>query len=126
MKYLILTIPSIEYAKAISRFIWAITIDSDQSTMFYNSWIQHPQTNEVALAFIHNEKILIHPNANAKALVDQVRNAITQVEANLMENTINEGGLLNPLDFIPASLSTIILTHSEMENAGWFAVTINN
>jgi hypothetical protein len=122
MKYLILTIPSVEYAKAISKFLYALSVPSqDQSTKFYNSWIEHPQLNKVALSFPDDE-LPINPDADAKLLVDQVRQAITEDEAQAMEDRINEGGLVKPIDFIPASLSTNILTHAEMESAGWFYI----
>lgn len=120
MKYLILTIGSIDYAKAISKFLYALSVPTqDQTTKYFNSWIQHPENNQVALVF-GEEQLPIHPQANAKLLVDQVRQAITEQEATEMENIINQGGKVKPIDFIPASLGSNILTKEEMESDGWF------
>ena len=121
MKYLILTIPSVDYAKGISHFLYALSVPAlNYTTQYYNAWLVHPQTNEVALGFPENSDIPIHPNADAELLVDQVRNAITEEEAQAMEDRINEGGNVTPLDFIPQSLGGNIRTKEEMQLSGWF------
>lgn len=124
MKYLILTIPSIDYAKAISRFLWSIQKNKDESTKYFNHWVQHPVNGQIALAF-PNVEILLDDNADASILVDQVRQAITSEEATAMEERINKGGSVKPVDFIPASLSTNIITQSEAEANGWFEFETN-
>jgi hypothetical protein len=121
MKYLILTIASVDYAKAISGFLWSIQKNKDHSTEYYNNWIVHPNKNEVALAFPDME-IFIDDNADATQLVNQVRQAITEEEAQQMEDKINQGGIVKPVDFIPQSLGSNILTRSEAEASGWFEI----
>lgn len=120
MKYLILTINSIDYAKAISKFLYALSVPlQNQTTKYFNNWIQHPSTNEVALVF-GEEQLPIHPQADAKLLVNQVRQSITEEEATEMENIINQGGKVKPIDFIPASLGNNILNREKMEADRWF------
>jgi len=121
MKYLILTIPSIEYAKAISFFLYALSIpELNQSTKYYNQWNVHPENNNVCLSF-PDVPILINENANEKELVDLVRSAVSEEEAIKLENDIknNKGQEVYPLDFIPQSISSNIITEEEFINNGW-------
>lgn len=143
MKYLILKTPSIDYAKAISRFIYGMSVpELDETTQYYCSWIQHPTSGAVALAFFENDSLPISTGANPVLLVDTIRAAITVDEAATLEalianaNTPVEteitglGGELitvsitnnriNPIDHVPASLASNIKTQAEMEAGGWF------
>ena len=122
MKYLILTIPSVDYAKAISKFLYALSVPTlDQVTQYYNGYIIHPNTGKVALGF-PDEDIYVHSEADEKALVDQVRNAISEEEATQLEQDIidNKGQRAIPIDFIPQSLKSNLKTYAQMENWGWF------
>jgi hypothetical protein len=114
-------------------------------TQYYCSWIKHPETNEVALAFNENDSLPISAEANPVLLVETIRAAITALEATELEalivnaNTPIEteieglGGELitvssvnnriNPIEHIPASLESNIKTQSEMEANGWFTVS---
>jgi hypothetical protein len=147
MKYLILKTPSVDYAKEISRFIYGMSIPTfSEVTQYYCSWIVHPKTNEVALAFNENDSLPISVEANPVLLVDTIRAAITVLEATALEalianaNTPIEteieglGGELitvssvnnriNPIEHIPASLASNIKTEAEMEADGWYRPTL--
>ena len=119
MNYLILTISSIEYAKSISRFLRVIQKDKDPTTQYFNHWLMHSITHEVALAF-PDVDIKLDDEADASLLVDVVRNAITPEEAQAMEDRINQGGNVKPLDFIPQSVGQNIRTQDQMDSDGWF------
>lgn len=119
MEYLVLTQPSIEYAKQISKFLYSLSVPSqDQATKYFNGWITHPTTGSVALVF-GTEEIPIHPHGNAILLVDTIRQAITEPEATEIETRINEGGTAKPLDFLPQSLSSNLLTEQQAKDNGW-------
>ena len=145
MKYLILKTPSLDYAKAISRFIYGMSVPTfSETTQYYCSWIEHPETNEVALVFPENDSLPISPEANPVLLVDTIKSVITEDEAETLENLIRnahtpqettielDGEILtintinstiNPIDHIPASLAGNIKTHEELAGEGWFPST---
>jgi hypothetical protein len=86
MKYLILKTPSINYAKAISRFIYGMSVPAlNETTQYYCGWIEHPETNAVALVFPDNDSLPISAEANPVLLVDTIRTAITENEAIALE-----------------------------------------
>ena len=121
MKYLILKTPSTAYAKAISRFIYGMSIPAfNETTQYYCSWIKHPENNEVALVFPENDLLPISPEANPVLLVDTIRAAITTSEAIELENLIANSQSINPIEHIPTSLTANIKTQAEMEASGWF------
>jgi hypothetical protein len=121
MKYLILKTPLVEYAQAISRFIYGMSIPTfSEVTQYYCSWIKHPETNEVALAFNENDSLPISAEANPVLLVDTIRAAITASEATELENLIANSQSIKPIEHIPASLASNIKTEAEMEAGRWF------
>ena len=121
MKYLILKTPSIDYGKAISRFIYGMSVPAlNETTQYYCGWIEHPETNAVALVFPENDSLPISLDANPVLLVDTVRTAITENEAVTLENLISNRQNINPIDHIPASLAGNIKTQEQMEAEGWF------
>lgn len=121
MKYLILKTPSIDYAKAISRFIYGMSIPAfNETTQYCCSWIKHPESDEVALVFPENDLLPISPEANPALLVDTIRAAITTSEAIELGNLIANSQSINPIEHIPVSLTANIKTQAEMEANGWF------
>jgi hypothetical protein len=126
MKYLILKTPSIEYAKAISRFIYSMSNPNESNdTTIYCPCISHPITKQVALVFPDEDTLPIKAGANPKLLVDTIRFAITADEAIALENTINGGGIVNPIEHIPSSLNRGIKTYEELKEDGWFPSLFN-
>lgn len=121
MKYLILKTPSIAYAKAISRFIYGISVPAfNEITLYYCSWIEHPNNGDVALIFPDNDTLSISTEANPILLVDIIRAAITEDEAIILENLIMNNQSINPIEHIPASLAGNIKTQEQMDVDGWF------
>jgi hypothetical protein len=138
MPYLILSQPSVEYAEAISRALWAISRpksarDSKDVSKLYTSWIVHSD-GRVAL-FLPNENKYIHPEGEIDSFVTLVGNSSVNVttidsEGNetiealtyreLLERT--RGGRLN---FLTAAQNTPafsanVRNRAELEADGWF------
>jgi hypothetical protein len=125
MQYLILTIPSLELAEAISKFIYAMSVPSmHETTQYHCGWIQHPITQEVALCFTDDE-LPIHPEANPELLVDTIRDQITEQEAFDLQNLIKSEVRIKPVEHIPTSLSNNLKDHAYMEDNGWFNTQFN-
>jgi len=153
MKYLILKTPLTEYAQAISRFIYGMSVPTlNETTQYYCGWIEHPETNAIALVFPEvalvfpenaNDSLPISPEANPVLLVDTIRTAITENEAVTLENLIRNAhtpqettidldgetltvstfnNTISPIDHIPASLAGNIKTQEQMDAEGWFPV----
>jgi hypothetical protein len=116
----------------------------NETTQYYCGWIEHPETNAVALVFPDNDSLPISPEANPVLLVDTIRTAITENEAIALEvlianantpieTTITalDGELtivssvnnrINPIDHIPASLAGNVKTQEQMDAEGWFSL----
>ena len=76
----------------------------------------------MALSLDGIDRVLVHPDSDATALVDTIRAAITPAEATALESTINsnKGNWINPQTIIPASVVANQYTYAEMTADGWF------
>jgi len=133
MIYLVLTPPSVENAKAISKLFYSLSAPSSSATtQFYCSWVVHPLTHEVALAFSDMADLPVSAQINPTTIVDGIRSLITTAEATALETAIHgckniaaaSGGvsMIEPINYVPASLTVSVKTYDEMLAGGWFAV----
>lgn len=127
MRYLILTLPSLAYAAAISAHLYRLmrpdeVRDPADVSRYWCGWITHPETGAVALE-MPEETIPVHPAAPAELLVAAIAGVLTVAEQDAMHAAIlsHRGERAEPLQFLPASLAPNLHTAEEMEAGGWFA-----
>lgn len=125
MRYLILTQPSVQYAAGISAHLQRLARpdhvrDPADVTLYRYGWITHPVSGDVALTW-PDEAIPVHAEAPT-SLVDEIAGALTAEEATQMRSDIetHRGSSVDPLLFLPGSLSGNLRTKAEMDAAGWF------
>lgn len=131
MKYLILTQPSIEYAKAVSGAIWQARYpdevrDGDEATHYYCGWIVHPQSGDVALAF-PDENLIVHPMRKLQPLVDIIKAPLPENEKQAIQDHFDnlfpreEGDPpLTIENVLPSLYAGNLKTHAQMDALGWF------
>jgi len=127
MRYLILSRPSVAYARAISAHLYRLTRpdharSAEDVSAYWCGWLVHPSTGAVALV-MPDEDIPVHTESDADLLVQAVAHAIPPAEAEKLRVDIlaTRGTRAAPLLFVPQSAQTQLRTHSQMEADGWFA-----
>lgn len=125
--YLILSTPSIDYARAVSHELWMLArprgISDGEVSQFYCGVYSHPNNGTVAIGPISQPQV-VHELADDLAFASVIGPAITEAEeiGIISEITASKGGSINILDVIQASpsLSPNLKTRSQLESAGWF------
>ena len=124
---LILSTPSIEYAKAVSHELWMLArprgFSENETSQYYCGTFAHPDGTKVAIGPIDGKQN-VHKDADEVAFVDIIRAALTEGEALALTNVINtnKGGKVQLTDIIGAtpSLASNLVTREEMQDDGWF------
>lgn len=126
--YLVLTQPSLEYADALNRSVWAIArpdaVRQPEDTQLYTSVHVHPATGDVAL-YVPDDTRSVHVDADIGALLTLIGMAVTADELAALTETIESarGGNLSLKTLIEdtPSLAANLITQSTAESDGWFA-----
>ena len=126
--YLILSTPSIDYAKLVSHELWMLSRPRSYSggeiSQYYCGTLKHPGETKVAIGPITSD-IHIHVYANVKDFVTLIEFAITDDERQLFSNVINSArsNKVNIVDIVTGAAPSLIdnfRTKEEMEAEGWF------
>jgi hypothetical protein len=124
---LILSTPSIEYARAVSHELWMLArprgFSENETSQYYCGTFAHPDGTKVAIGPIDGKQN-VHKDADEVAFVDIIRAALTEGEALALTNVINtnKGGKVQLTDIIGAtpSLAPNLITREGMQADGWF------
>jgi len=123
---LILSTPSIEYAKAVSHELWMLArprgYSDNETSQYYCGTFAHPDGTKVAIGPIDGQQN-VHKDADEVAFVDIIRAAITPEERQDIIDAINaaKGGTIQMQNVIAAtSLGANLQTREELDVDGWF------
>lgn len=125
----VLTAP--QHAEQLSRSIMRLLRPShlreENWTDLYCTVLTHPTSGQTALALPDEETVPIHIEADGAELAALLAvfvedAALTQPEADGIVAAVqaNAGQKVRVADFIPPSWSPHVLTHEQMDAAGWF------
>jgi len=137
MNYLILSQPSVDYARSISSSLWALSRpehvrDAKDVSKLYTSWLVHTD-GRVAL-YLPDETKQVHVDGDVDSLCGLIGNpdvTITTTDEDGVEssqtlpmdeylNTVR-GGSINPLALIQSTaFAANLKTRTELEADGWF------
>lgn len=132
MKYLILTQPNIDYAKAVSGAIWQARYPDevragDEQTQYYCGWITHPISGDVAITF-PDEPLKVHPMRKLQPLVDIIKTPLPENEKQAIQDHFDnlfpreEGDPpLTIENVLPSLYSDNLKTRQEMGYLNWFS-----
>ena len=137
MNYLILSQPSVDYARSISSSLWALSRpehvrDAKDVSKLYTSWLVHTD-GRVAL-YLPDETKHVHSEGDVDSLCGLIGNpdvTITTTDEEGVESSqtlpMNEhlntirGGSINPLALIQSTaFAANLKTRTELEADGWF------
>ena len=125
--YLILSVPSTEYADAISHELWMLSrprsISAAETSQFYCGRYIHPLSGSVCIGPIEQPQI-VHAEADELAFSELISGAVTGEEKQAIIEAINaaKGGTIELLDIIKESpsLAPNLRDRGQLESAGWF------
>ena len=137
MNYLILSQPSVDYARSISSSLWALSRpehvrDAKDVSQLYTSWLVH--TDGRVAIYLPDETKHVHSDGDVDSFCGLIGNpdvTITITDEEGVEssqtlpmdehlNTVR-GGSINPLALIQSTAFTANLkTRTELEADGWF------
>lgn len=124
---LILSTPSIEYAKAVSHELWMLArprgFSDNETSQYYCGTFAHPDGTKVAIGPIdglHN----VHRNADEEAFGELVSSAITEEEKTDLKQVIADAkgtkvSIVSIVEAIP-NLANNLTTREQMQTDGWF------
>jgi len=137
MNYLILSQPSVDYARSISSSLWALSRpehvrDAKDVSQLYTSWLVHTD-GRVAL-YLPDETKHVHSDGDVDSFCGLIGNpdvtitttdeeGVERSETATMSEHLNSlrGGSINPLALIQSTAFTANLkTRTELEADGWF------
>jgi hypothetical protein len=123
---LILSTPSIEYAKAVSHELWMLArprgYSENETSQYYCETFAHPDGTKAAIGPIDGQQN-VHEDADEVAFVNLIDAAITDQDRTDIINAINaaRGGTIQMQSVIAAtSLGANLRTREELEVDGWF------
>jgi hypothetical protein len=116
-----------QLSRSIMRLLRPTHLRGEGWTDLYCSVLTHPTSGQTALALPEVETVPIHVEADGAELaallaVFVADGALTQQEADGIGAAVqaNAGQLVRVADFIPPSWAAYVLTHEQMDAAGWF------
>jgi hypothetical protein len=116
-----------QLSRSIMRLLRPAHLRGEGWTDLYCSVLTHPTSGQTALALPDEEMVPIHAESDGAELaallsVFVADGALTQPEADGIAAAVhaNAGQLVRVADFIPASWAAYVLTHEQMDAAGWF------
>jgi hypothetical protein len=116
-----------QLSRSIMRLLRPSHLRGDGWTDLYCSVLTHPTSGQTALALPDEETVPIHVESDGAELaallaVFVADEALTQQEADGIAAAVqaNAGQLVRVADFIPPSWAAYVLTHEQMDAAGWF------
>ena len=127
MNHLILSAPSIEYAKAVSHELWMLArprqYSAGEVSQYYCGTFAHPDGTKVAIGPLDGLQN-VHKDADENAFVDLIAAALTVEEQEALKEVINEskGGKIAIAEVIGAlpSLESNLVSLETMQAEGWF------
>jgi len=117
-----------QLSRSIMRLLRPSHLRGDGWTDLYCDVLTHPTSGQTALALPDEETVPIHVEADGAELAALLEvfvadKALTQEEADGIVAAVqaHAGQLVRIADFIPSSWAAFVLTHEQMDAAGWFA-----
>lgn len=125
--HLILSTPSLDYAKQVSHELWMLArprqFSAAETSQYYCGTFKHPNEDKVAIGPIDGFQN-VHKDADETSFVDLIGDALTEGERLAIINAINvaKGGKIAMSEIIGASpsLSPNLVTRDQMQDLGWF------
>jgi hypothetical protein len=123
---LTLTIPTEDYARAMSAALWSLARPSrgDADTAYAVGWATHPTTGDVALSIPETYAQRVDADADVAAFVAAM--PIPEGERTALAAILEAargGAPLTVADWLPPTLAAQALTDAEAGVAGWFQET---